>query len=400
MSYDVIVVGARVAGAATALLLARDGFRVLVVDRARFPSDTLSTHLIMAPGVERLRRWGLLDPLLAAGTPATRRISFTGGPVTVSGDVDLLVSPRRTVLDAMLVDAARAAGVEVRERCTVTGLATTGDRVGGVHIGPVTERARLVVGADGKHSTVAAAVGAASYRRQQPATFASYGYWTGVHAGGGELYRLPDRMVATFPTNDGCSLVYLAGPLAHFPAYRAGIEAGFLSTVDRCGDLGGRMRAGTRVERIRTTPDLPQEHRVPYGPGWLLVGDAGLVLDPITAQGITNALRDAESAAAAIAESLRHPDREHDAFARHHRTRDAAVRAMDAFTADSARFADGRALELVLAAIRDHPAEVERFLGLFTGTTPVGGYFAARNLVRVLGVRGVTRLVADRLTRR
>ena len=120
MTYDVIVVGTRVAGAATAMLLARSGLRVLAIDRSAFPSDTISSHQVQLPGIARLQRWGLLDRLVRAGTPATARVRFDPGHVVIEGDfpayegVSALYSPRRTVLDPMLIDAAREAGAEER----------------------------------------------------------------------------------------------------------------------------------------------------------------------------------------------------------------------------------------------------------------------------------------------
>lgn len=183
--YDVIVVGARVAGAATALLLARQGVWVQLIDRARFPSDTISSHQVQVPGVARLNRWGLLDTLRASGTPPTRRVRFDTGPVVLDGHfpayqgVDALYSPRRTVLDAVLVDAARDAGAEVREMFRAEELTWSGGRVTGIRGSgrggsPVTETARLVVGADGKHSLVASAVAAARYRQGPVLSFASF----------------------------------------------------------------------------------------------------------------------------------------------------------------------------------------------------------------------------------
>jgi len=192
MSFEVIIVGARVAGAATAMLLARAGLRVLVVDRAHFPSDTLSTHQIQLPGVARLARFGLLEPLLDAGTPPTPHVRFQAGAAVVEGefpsyhDVNMMISPRRSVLDALLVDAARDAGAEVREGCSLEAFTGQADRVTGVRLrdkrmgGSTSESAALVVGADGKHSTVARLVGAAERRRVAAATFAFYAYWDGL----------------------------------------------------------------------------------------------------------------------------------------------------------------------------------------------------------------------------
>ncbi len=198
--YDVIVVGTRVAGAATAMLLARKGMSVLAVDRATFPSDTLSTHQVQLPGVAKLKQWGLLDRVLAAGTPATRQVRFDPGPAVLVGEypevdgVDALYSPRRTILDTILVDAARNAGAEIRERFVVEGLRSDGDRIVGIRgrakgRPSVEERARVVVGADGKHSLVARTVGAAAYNEKPSRSLAYYTYWEGVPAAGERCTR-------------------------------------------------------------------------------------------------------------------------------------------------------------------------------------------------------------------
>jgi len=405
-NFDVIVVGARVAGAATAMLLGRAGLRVLVVDQARLPSDTLSTHQIQLTGVARLRRWDLLDPVVASGAPPARRIRLDNGQVVLDGTlprhdgVDAIYSPRRTVLDAILLDAARAAGVDVRLGYPARSLAfDDAGRVAGVagRAGGV-DRARLVVGADGKRSTVAEAVGSRRYRQRPPATLACYTYWSGVPLGHGELYQRPGRAAAAFPTNDGLTMVYVAAPLDELAAFRADPEASYLASLDRCGDLGARVRAGRRVERLRLAPDLPQTFRVPYGPGWALVGDAGLVMDPVSAQGIGNALCDAERVAGAIVAGLGGAaplDRE---LARARRLRDATVRPMYDFTAALARLRPaGAADRRVLAAVSARPAEVERFLGVFSGVESLRGYRSPGNALRLLGPRGLAGLAGDLL---
>jgi 2-polyprenyl-6-methoxyphenol hydroxylase-like FAD-dependent oxidoreductase len=191
--YDVIVVGARVAGAATAMLLARQGLRVLAVDRARFPSDTISSHQLQVPGAALLQRWGLLGRLMTAGTPPVRRVRLDADGLVMDGQfpaydgVDALYSPRRTLLDSILVDAAREAGAEIRENFRVTQVIASGDRVTGIRGsargGPdVNETASLVIGADGKRSLVAAAVGACRYRERPVRSFASYSYWAGFRS--------------------------------------------------------------------------------------------------------------------------------------------------------------------------------------------------------------------------
>jgi 2-polyprenyl-6-methoxyphenol hydroxylase-like FAD-dependent oxidoreductase len=401
--YEVIVVGARVAGAATAMLLARRGVRVLAVDRARFPSDTLSTHQVQVPGVALLNRWGLLDPLCAAGTPATHQVRFDAGQVVLEGrfppyeGVDALYSPRRTLLDSILVEAARAAGAEVREGYLVEEVLWGQDRVAGIRGHerggtPATDTARLVVGADGKHSMVADAVAARRYRQRPASTLACYTYWKGVAMAGGELYQRPRRAVAAFPTNDDLTMIYVAAPRTEFETFRTDIEGHYLKTLDLCGDLADRVREGERAERFRTTPDLPNTFRVPHGPGWALVGDAGVVMDPITAQGIGNALRDAELLADAIAAEL---DGGRPFGADHQQRRDAAIGPMYDFTTDLAAFNPPRpADQQLLAALHGRQAEIDRFLGVFAGATPINEYRSLRNVLRLLGVRGMAKITA------
>ena len=315
MTYDVIVVGARVAGSATSMLLARRGLNVLAVDRAAFPSDTLSTHQVQVPGAAALARWGLLDRLVEAGTPPARRVRFDPGPVVLEGrypeleGADAIYSPRRTLLDALLVDAAREAGAEVRENVIVEDLVWDGDRVCGVRVreknGPeTTETARLVVGADGRRSMVAERAGAASVDELPSRTMACYTYFSGVPLDGGEIYGRPSRAAGAWPTNDGLVITFLSWPIDEFDAFRSDPEGNVLRTLDLAGDLGERVRAGERVERIRITPETNHRVRVPYGPGWALVGDAGLVMDPISGQGIGNAFREAELVAGAVADGL------------------------------------------------------------------------------------------------
>jgi 2-polyprenyl-6-methoxyphenol hydroxylase-like FAD-dependent oxidoreductase len=386
--YDAIVVGTRVAGAPTAMLLARKGLKVLAVDRARFPSDTLSTHQVQVPGVARLARWGLLERLRAAGTPATREVRFDAGPVVLHGTwpqfegVDALYSPRRTRLDALLVDAAREAGAEVREGFAVDELLFDGALVTGVRSGSLREHARVVIGADGRHSLVAKAVGAAAYRATPPRSIAYYAYWAGVPLRGGEIYSREGRMIGAWPTDDGLTMTYVAAPADEFRAFRADPEGCLLRSLDLAGDLGERVRAGERAERVYGTADLENRFHAASGPGWALVGDAGLRMDPVTGQGISDAFRDAELLAAAVAGEI--------SFADYGARRDAAALAMYEMTLELASFAPRRVDQLLLyRALEERPAEVQRFLGAICGAVPIPEFFGARNLLRLLGPRGL-----------
>jgi 2-polyprenyl-6-methoxyphenol hydroxylase-like FAD-dependent oxidoreductase len=400
--YDVIVVGARVAGASTALLLARHGLKVLAVDRAAFPSDTLSTHQVQVPGVARLRRWGILEGVLAAGPPAADTVRFDPGPVVLRGRFPefegacAVYSPRRTLLDKLIVDAARAAGAEVRERFAVDEVLFDGDRVTGIRGreggAAVTETAKLVVGADGRHSAVAKAVRAPAYHVKPALSTAYYTYWSGVELAGGEIYdrKCVKRMVGAWPTNDGLVMTYVAAPASEFQTFRADPEGAILAALDRCGDLGERVRAGERADRVFGTADTQNRFHKPYGSGWALVGDAGLVMDPVTGAGIADALRDAELLADAVAAGLNGGPPLDVALAGYQAARDAAALPMYEMTTDLATFAPPRPeQEMLLRALEGNQAEIDRFLAVLTGSLPAPEYFTARNVLRLIGVRGL-----------
>jgi len=288
-TYDAIVVGARCAGSATAMLSARGGMRVLLVDRADPARDTLSTHALMRGGVVCLQRWGLLDAVRAAGTPPVTRTTFHYGAESDAVELaEPLYAPRRTVLDPLLLDAARAAGVEVRLGVDVTGLRRVGGRVSGIEGrvrggGAFVASAPLTVGADGARSTVARLVEAPVLRAGRSSSAIVYGYtpWSGP---GYEWFYTPGATAGIIPTNAGEACVWTGSP-----------------TLD--GDLASAFAAGFRratgreappVGRLRGFPGTPAILRAPVGDGWALVGDAGFYKDPLTAHGITDALRDAE----------------------------------------------------------------------------------------------------------
>ena len=314
--YDVIVVGARCGGSPAALLLARRGYRVLLVDRGTFPSDTFRAHYVRAPGVRALGRWGLLGRVLATGCPPVRKRTTDFGDFPLSGyppgfdDVPGDLGPRRLVLDQILVEAAVEAGAELRERFAVEELLWQDGRVVGVRGqgdgGAVAERARVVVGADGLHSTVARLAGAALRCSAAPLTFAYYTYWDGVPLEGVEVaYRIEHRRwCGAFPTNDGLTCVAVQGAIADFPAFRADLERRYHEALDLVPELAGRVRAGRRVEPFRGSGDLPNFVRRAWGPGWALVGNAGYRKDPLLAQGISDAFRDAELLTEAIDSGL------------------------------------------------------------------------------------------------
>jgi 2-polyprenyl-6-methoxyphenol hydroxylase-like FAD-dependent oxidoreductase len=392
--YDAIVVGARCAGAPTAMLLARQGYRVLAVDRARFPSDTVSTHLIHPPGVGALRRWGLLDGVIATGCPAIDTYAFDFGPFTLTGSpgtdrADVAYAPRRTVLDKILVDAAAAAGVEVREGFTVEEIVFDGDRVAGIRGrgrggASVTEQARVVVGADGLHSLVARAVNAERYREMAPLLVAYYSYWSGMPVDGRfRAYSRPHRGFAAWPTNDGLTLVIGGWPYSEFESNKTDIEGNFLKVIDLAPDLSDRLRRARREERFAGMA-VPGYFRKPFGPGWALVGDAGYNKDFITAQGIQDAFRDAELCVRALDEAYsgRRPFQE--AMADYQAARDGHVLPMYEFTAGFASLEPPPPeLQQLLQAAHGNQEAMDGFARVNAGVTSPSEFFSEENVQRI-----------------
>ncbi|MBX6765864.1 MAG: FAD-dependent oxidoreductase, partial [Actinomadura rubrobrunea] len=303
--FDAIVVGARCAGAATAMLLARAGHRVLLLDRVRFPSDTMSTHYVHQPAIARLARWGLLDKLRATGCPPLDVARWTLGDLSISGcappvdGIRAAYGPRRYVLDTILAEAAAEAGADFRQGCNVTELLWDGDTVTGVRAhsaeyGEFEERARVVVGADGMDSLVARAVGARVYDDFPTFNCLYYTYWSGIDATY-EVYVRDRRAIGVVPTNDDCVMVGIQWPREEFDRVRRDIEGEYLKAVTATAPgLAERIREGRREARFVGTGRLPNFFRQASGPGWALVGDAGNHKDPVGAYGISEALRHGE----------------------------------------------------------------------------------------------------------
>ncbi len=320
---DVVVVGARCAGAATAMLLGRLGYRVTVVERGRIPSDTLSTHGLARGGVVQLARWGLLDQVLASGAPALRQVVFRTGDVeeirTVKprAGVDHLVAPRRYILDSILTDAATAARATIHTGLTATGVLHTDDgRVRGVRARrtdgtSVRLPAKVVVGADGVRSRVAGLVGSTVRERHPVDSAAFYAYVGGLPSHRLEFHigQFADGRTGyagVFPTHHGRACVWVCCPAARVRGLRGGAVEPFLRLLATVSPtLAARARAGQIMLPVHGTLRLPNHIRRATGPGWALVGDAGYHRDPITGHGITDAFRDAELLTRAVDEHLR-----------------------------------------------------------------------------------------------
>jgi flavin-dependent dehydrogenase len=340
--HDVVIVGARVAGAATAMLLARLGHDVVVVDQASFPSDTVSTHAIARSGVVQLRRWGLLEAVLDSGAPAIRQVTFHAGGESVSrmikhkAGVDLVVAPRRYVLDMLIAAAAQRASADLRTGVTVTGVQRDSrgrvvgisghDRAGAaIDLG-----GRFVIGADGLRSQVARAAGAAICQGRPAGGAAQYAYYAGIPWAGMELFAAERSFAGVFPTHQGQACIWVCTPAADAKAARrrAGSrEAAFGELLERCApQLAGQLRHARRTSPVRGMLRQPNQVRQAFGPGWALVGDAGYYRDAITAHGISDAFRDAEFLAVALDQALSPDAEERTAFARYQQQRDQALR--------------------------------------------------------------------------
>ena len=398
--HDAIVIGARCAGSSTAMLLARKGYKVLLVDRATFPSDTMSTHVVKSPGGAKLKNWGLLDKVVAAANcPPIPKITLDFGPFSLTGSappadgVSVDYSPRRIQLDKVLVDAAVEAGVELREAFTVEEILTDGERVDGIRGHArggesITEKARIVVGADGQHSILARKVGAPAYNEKPALACYYYTYWSGVPLDGAMICPRDGRVVIAFPSNDNAACILIGWRNSEFQEYRSDIEGNYLKTLNLVPELAERVHAGgRREERFVGTADLPNFFRKPYGSGWALVGDAGLHKDPITAQGITDAFRDAELLAEAIDIGFSGAYSLDDALAAYEQNRNEAATPIYELTCQLASL-DPPPPEMaqLFFALQGNQEQTDRLIGAIVGTTSVPEFFSPENVQQIMGI--------------
>jgi 2-polyprenyl-6-methoxyphenol hydroxylase-like FAD-dependent oxidoreductase len=400
--YDAIVVGARCAGAPTAMLLARKGHRVLLLDKATFPSDTMSTHLVHPPGVAALDRWGLLDRLVATGCPPVETYSFDFGPLTISGSpqpIDGIAHaycPRRTVLDQLLIDAAVDAGAELREGFTVDEVVAddgtvTGIRGHGKRGAAVTERARVVIGADGRHSLVARTVQAEGYNERRSHLAMYYAYWSGLPADGFETTVRAEqrRGWAAARTHDDLTVLPFGWPVEEFKANRTDVEANFFATIDLAPEFAERVRAATRESKFIGSAELPGYFRKPFGPGWALVGDAGYHKNPITAMGINDAFRDAELLAGALDDAFSGRRVYEEGMREYQQSRDREALPVYEFTDDFAQLRPPPPeMQQLIAAMHGNQKAMDGFVSVQAGTLPAPEFFAPANIGRIMAEAG------------
>jgi flavin-dependent dehydrogenase len=390
--HDVIIVGTRCAGASLAMLLARRGYRVLGLDRARFPSDSLSTHFLWPRTTHYLDNWGLLDRLAATGCPPIEAVTMHFGPVALRGRPDAvegtaaMYCPRRIVLDSFLVEAAREAGAEMRERVVVRDLIRDQEgRVIGVRsadgAGRVAEeRAALTVGADGLFSTVARLVAAPAEHEVPSLSCGYYAYWRGVPTHGVEFYVRHGRDNLVFPTHDGLTCIWAGRAHGEWDAYRADVETGYFATLDPA--LLARVKAGERATTFRGTGKLPNIYRRAAGPGWALVGDAAYHRDPLTGMGIGDAFLGATLLASAI-DAARDGDSA-NAFARYRQQLRERTQPVFDYTVRAAALADPAPQVPLYRRIAASAEATREFMNVVAGTLSFRAFFNSDNLARLL----------------
>jgi 2-polyprenyl-6-methoxyphenol hydroxylase-like FAD-dependent oxidoreductase len=384
------------------MLLARKGHRVLLVDKATFPSDTISTHLVHPPGVAALDRWGLLERLIATGCPPIPRYSFDFGPVTIAGTprpaegAEVAYGPRRTVLDKLLVDAAAEAGAELREEFAVEEVIVDDGRVTGIrgHAkggATVTERARVVVGADGKHSLVEKAVQPERYNESPVLTPAYYAYWSDLPTDAFDTYIRAEhgRGWAALPTHDDLTCVVQGWPRTEFEANRKDIEGAYMKSFELAPEFNERIARATRETRFAGMSDMAGYFLKPYGPGWALVGDAGYHKHPITAFGITDAFRDAEAVATALDDAFTGRRSYDDAMADYQRARDEEAMPIYEFTNDFAKIEPPPPeMQQLMGAMQGNQEAMDGFVSVMAGTLPAPEFFGPENAGRIMAQAG------------
>lgn len=381
------------------MLLARKGYRVLLLDQARLPSDmVMSTHFIHQRGIACLARWGLRNQIAATRSLPVADSKLDLGPLTLYGSAPAVdgevfaFAPRRHLLDAILIRAAEAGGAEIRERQRVDGLLAEADRVTGVRGvseqgTAFSEKARLVIGADGPSSRVAKAVQARRFNMKPALQATAWIYWDGLFVDRFELYQRDYEAIYAFPSSHGCTLIGANWSRERFRSVRGNVEAAYFELLRRAApgladEAAGARRADERLY-LGSTRNF---WRTAQGPGWALLGDARCKKDPCTAQGITDAFCDAEALAQAVDESFSGAKELSTALAEYERERTAWSMPFYELTCRLATFAPPSADMLALyAGLQNSQKDLTQFIGLISEATLPGEFFAPENIRRITG---------------
>jgi flavin-dependent dehydrogenase len=395
--YDAIIVGTRCAGSPTAMLLARKGYKVLAVDKASFPSNTISTHYLHLPAIVRLKRWNLLDRVQALDCPPVTKamidfdgLLLAGQPPALEGITEEYCI-RRTILDKLLVDAAVESGVELRENFTVEEVLMEDDRVVGIrghdkNGAVVTEKARIVIGADGINSIVANTVKAPKYNEKPILTCGYYSYWSNLPLSDGSenYYRNGQVCIVVLPTNNNLTLVFCIWPYEKFATYKQDIERYYMETLELAPAFAERVRQAKREEKIYGTGNIPNYFRKPFGDGWALIGDSGYHKDSITAEGISDAFRDAELLTDAIDDGFSERRPLAEALADYEQQRNISSMPLYEFTCQFASLSLPPDVLGLIHAMKGNQPQIDKFMGIIAGSVSAAEFFAPENLQQIM----------------
>lgn len=406
--YDAIIIGARISGAATAALLAEQGARVLLLDRANFPATTVSCPIFFGNSLAVLDRIGVLDAVEAIGAPKIRYYGSRTPEFDLvarlpeSKGFDYAYSIRRDVLDSVILDQVKQRpNMTLREGFSVSSLVQSQGRVVGVrgrqHGGPVeTIFGNAVIGADGKRSVVARMVDAPTYDRISGQTAIYYAYYRDfapLHEPSAVVYADPrtQRAALVFDADAGLTVISVGVAAADFETARKDPEATLERLWRDIPELAERGRNASRATPVMGQAPMDSYYRQSYGAGWALVGDAGMYLDPITGQGINNALRSAELFADAWAKTRRRSSWL-NAMAEYQRQRDAATRPFFNLTAMGTQMQEAAwmvdiGLDFgtpILKAIARQPEAASQYIGMFNGATPVAAFLNPLNIAQIV----------------
>ena len=378
------------------MLLARKGIRVLGVDRAQFPSDTMSTHFLWPRTTSFLAKWGLLDRLAATGCPPIHRVTADYGAIALSSrpsaveGTSVMYSPRRTVLDWLLIEAARNAGAEMRDATTFRGLLRKGDRVVGAQLqdrqgNVIEESAGIVVGADGVWSMVARAANARMDIEHPSLTCGYYAYWRGVPTDGVEFYVRSGRDILVFPTHDGLTCIWAGRSHDEWESYRTDVDASYRDIIALAPTLAHRLERADKATPFKGTSKLPNFYRRSVGEGWALVGDAAYHRDPLPGMGIGDAFLGAQLLADALVEGLPgDAQRLELALSGYQSAFRRKTSPIFDYTIKAARLADPASSMAIYQRIAQSGEETTRFMDVLAGNIPFKEFFNPTNIARLL----------------
>lgn len=393
--YDAIIIGARPAGSTTARLLANKGYKVLLVDKAKFPSDSLSTHFIWQKGVYYLKKWNLYEKIIDSNCPSLKKMvsdykdfPLVGCPLPYQDNFEML-GPRRIVLDKILLDAALDAGVTFLDEFSIRELLFDGGQVVGVQGYDKDDKlhdikGKIIIGADGRNTLVAQKVNAKKYKEVPGKTFTYFTYFSNMPLEAIEFYHYDNYVIYTFPTNDDRSLLGIFGKIENVQNFKKNYSDHFFKTLKTIPNIEARLLKAKQEEKIYGCIDLPNFFRKSYGPGWALVGDAGYCKDPGLGQGITDCFRDAELLSEAIDIGFHQENNMLKSLSNYEKKRDEIVEEIYEFTLQSASITPtGKILQL-RNSIKNNAEYINRFLGLTAGTQSSREFFSKDHLKVIL----------------